>query len=271
MARKYTRDNRGRFASVGATARGGRLRTASGNKRATVKGKIEGAVPGGTIRIGRNSGKPDVPAPTSVANRQRVRGNFRPQNTMAKPKTDHGSFVDAPRGMMRGTPERKAIVIQNAKEMQRLLAGSKTAGSVEIVRSNPGYSASFGIKGSGATLYRINPQAPEYAAPRRNARANRRTGFFSSGSAMSTYYHEVGHAKHESRTGALSSRAGNKPAPPVASRVSKYATTNRAEFAAETYAGRRLGHKYDHQVMGAYRKEMGLPTRNIRSQLKKKK
>lgn len=36
MARRYTRDNRGRFASVGATARGGRLRTASGNKRERV-------------------------------------------------------------------------------------------------------------------------------------------------------------------------------------------------------------------------------------------
>ncbi|MGA0792548.1 MAG: hypothetical protein ACO3O5_08955 [Burkholderiaceae bacterium] len=37
MARRYTRDNRGRFASVGATARGGRLRTAAGNKRETVQ------------------------------------------------------------------------------------------------------------------------------------------------------------------------------------------------------------------------------------------
>lgn len=39
MARKYTRDNRGRFASRGggATARGGRLKTASGGQRATQK------------------------------------------------------------------------------------------------------------------------------------------------------------------------------------------------------------------------------------------
>lgn len=39
MARRYARDNKGRFASAGtgATARGGRLRTAAGNKRATVK------------------------------------------------------------------------------------------------------------------------------------------------------------------------------------------------------------------------------------------
>lgn len=37
MARRYARDNRGRFAGkgAGATARGGRLKTAAGNKRAT--------------------------------------------------------------------------------------------------------------------------------------------------------------------------------------------------------------------------------------------
>jgi hypothetical protein len=39
MARKYSRDNRGRFAGAGggATARGGRLKTAAGNKRETQK------------------------------------------------------------------------------------------------------------------------------------------------------------------------------------------------------------------------------------------
>lgn len=49
MARRYTRDNRGRFASVGATARGGRLRTAAGNKRDTQTKAISGGKPGGTV------------------------------------------------------------------------------------------------------------------------------------------------------------------------------------------------------------------------------
>ena len=50
MARKYVRDNRGRFASGGggATARGGRLKTASGSKRATQTMKAAGA--GGVIK-----------------------------------------------------------------------------------------------------------------------------------------------------------------------------------------------------------------------------
>lgn len=49
MARRYVRDNRGRFASVGATARGGRLRTAAGNKRATQTTKLSGSKPSSTI------------------------------------------------------------------------------------------------------------------------------------------------------------------------------------------------------------------------------
>jgi hypothetical protein len=49
--RKYVRDNRGRFATTGATARGGRLKTKSGKKRATqtVKAKT-GGKPAGTLK-----------------------------------------------------------------------------------------------------------------------------------------------------------------------------------------------------------------------------
>ncbi len=57
MARKYSRDNRGRFASsgTGATARGGRLRTASGGKRATqtmtaASSRTTGAITGRAAR-----------------------------------------------------------------------------------------------------------------------------------------------------------------------------------------------------------------------------
>ena len=57
MARKYSRDNAGRFASggTGATARGGRLKTASGGKRATqtmtaARSKPAGAITGRAAR-----------------------------------------------------------------------------------------------------------------------------------------------------------------------------------------------------------------------------
>jgi hypothetical protein len=50
MARKYARDNRGRFAAkgTGATARGGRLKTAGGNKREGQTIKAAGG-PAGTV------------------------------------------------------------------------------------------------------------------------------------------------------------------------------------------------------------------------------
>lgn len=49
MARRYARDNRGRFSSTGATARGGRLATASGKKRATQTKAIASGKPAGTV------------------------------------------------------------------------------------------------------------------------------------------------------------------------------------------------------------------------------
>lgn len=66
MARKYTRDNRGRFSSTGATARGGRLATASGNKRATQTAKIGGGKAAGTV--GKSKGlKPGAIKPRAAA------------------------------------------------------------------------------------------------------------------------------------------------------------------------------------------------------------
>lgn len=85
MARRYSRDNRGRFASggssgggggkVGATARGGRLRTAAGNKRATQTTKAAAAKPSGTVagKVKRNPaaagkvGKAKAAAPSTKA------------------------------------------------------------------------------------------------------------------------------------------------------------------------------------------------------------
>lgn len=68
MARRYTRDNRGRFASVGATARGGRLRTAAGNKRATVTSKLSASKPSGSVSKLRKQ-KPVATPPAATTKR----------------------------------------------------------------------------------------------------------------------------------------------------------------------------------------------------------
>ena len=67
MARKYARDNRGRFAGSGggATARGGRLKTAAGNKRKTQKRMIFSAeskrLAGVSLDASAKSGKINMP------------------------------------------------------------------------------------------------------------------------------------------------------------------------------------------------------------------
>lgn len=78
MARRYVRDNRGRFATTGATARGGRLKTAAGNKRATVTAKGP-AGPRGTIskpkglRPGAIKPQPKRSTPAAKLNRAQAK------------------------------------------------------------------------------------------------------------------------------------------------------------------------------------------------------
>jgi hypothetical protein len=81
MARKYTRDNRGRFASsgTGATARGGRLKTASGNKRVTQTSRM--AAPTRTGTVGKGG---------------KARGSAKPAATV-KPAQAPGSRIKAPK------------------------------------------------------------------------------------------------------------------------------------------------------------------------------
>ena len=88
MARRYARDNRGRFASGGggATARGGRLRTAAGNKRKTQTMQAS-AAPKGTIGKPRGlkpqSAKP-APSAATIAQVGRERRATRNLNAAMK-------------------------------------------------------------------------------------------------------------------------------------------------------------------------------------------
>lgn len=92
MARRYVRDNRGRFASVGATARGGRLRTAAGNKRATQTQQIKGASPSGTI------GKPKGLKPGTIKAKPQVSSTRQAATDRLKIKTQAKRAIKADRG-----------------------------------------------------------------------------------------------------------------------------------------------------------------------------
>lgn len=93
--RRYVRDNRGRFASkgAGATARGGRLRTASGNKRATQTMKVAGS--GSKIRKPMSGGS-NKPAQQISSKRQSATDRLKIKTaTRRKLKTDRASVIPA--------------------------------------------------------------------------------------------------------------------------------------------------------------------------------
>ena len=72
---RLTRDNAGKITSVGgegATARGGRLKTAAGNKRATVTAKVAGGSQAGTISKKRQA----VAAPKPAARTSKAPANI---------------------------------------------------------------------------------------------------------------------------------------------------------------------------------------------------
>jgi hypothetical protein len=93
--RRYVRDNRGRFTSkgAGATARGGRLRTASGNKRATQTMKVAGS--GSKIRKPMSGGS-NKPAQQISSKRQSAADRLKIKTaTRRKLKTDRASVIPA--------------------------------------------------------------------------------------------------------------------------------------------------------------------------------
>jgi hypothetical protein len=70
--RKYVRDSIGRFATTGATARGGRLKTASGKKRAVQTVKVKtGGKPSGAIK-GKIKRDPGAAKPAAAKRRKAI-------------------------------------------------------------------------------------------------------------------------------------------------------------------------------------------------------
>ena len=108
MARRYARDNRGRFSSTGATARGGRLATASGGKRATQTKRIAGVKKGVISAKPKSSAKPTAADPLVGAN------NIR---RLSKSKAGHPRALraNAVRSYTPQTPEGQA-----AKTVRRI-------------------------------------------------------------------------------------------------------------------------------------------------------
>jgi hypothetical protein len=115
----------------------------------------------------------------------------------------------------------------------------------------------------------FNGDSPYWRDPTMASRMSRFTGHHSSANPLHTVLHEIGHQRDKA---SRSERVWRSAAPSLARRVSKYATTNRAEFVAEVYAGIQSGMKFDYQVMRAYRQAQGLsanPPARRRSRLRR--
>lgn len=188
MARRYARDNRGRFASTGtgATARGGRLRTASGNKRATVAGRLEGVQPKGTIGKKRST-KPD-PAPK--ASRPALSPKEKARRLGARPERMNESpgnrVTSIPRGAIGTTVKGRGLARVDkafagvAKEQSKgavvdVFHGNGMTGSASRTQARRAIikgSARNRVSGVRARNVWVDAPSGEFAAFRRKSRAN---------------------------------------------------------------------------------------------------
>ena len=274
MARRYSRDNRGRFASAGsgATARGGRLKTAAGNKRAMQTAKVSGGRPAGPRKgkVKRDAGAMSKAGQSKAAapskKRVLVRMDARPQNLFSRTsRKSDGYGTDA-----------KANVANARKQIER-------AGATSALKSNKRSSSVASVNERSPKQVDINASHTAWRNPRKDMIQSRRKNEFSTTSPGHYVAHELGHVRHPSskmaRSWDVQLRGKGQvyadaskvvSAERMARRVSKYAMTQPAEFAAETRAARSLGKKYDSKVMGLYRNVTGTKLPSLKSQQQKK-
>jgi len=125
MARRYARDNRGRFApkGTGATARGGRLKTASGKKRAT-QTMQSSAAPKGTI------GKPKGLKPGAIKTKPQMSSARQAATNRLKIKTETRRKLRADRASVI-PPTSKGPKTMKAARPQSTVARQRTKGNTK--------------------------------------------------------------------------------------------------------------------------------------------
>lgn len=294
---RLTRDNAGRITSIGgngATARGGRLRTAAGNLRARQVDRLRVApIKGAVTRSGKRRGPQREAAKPATPSAQ-PRGRF--ESLGFRP----GVFMSAygrPVGVI-GIPRRRARspYVAGVADMAYRIGPTNddkkarlaNAGLTKSLFERLGLVVKYSSSRDSSTIASYNPATKQMTINRSHtswvnpalAQLNsRRRGFMSSASPLHTFYHELGHVRdkkllHRSmpfgNLWMLATSQGPSQETRIqrghemqqlARRVSTYATFSPSEFIAETYAGLKAGHRYDHRVMGAYREAMGLPAR----------
>ena len=210
------------------------------------------------------------PKPAPVANPLAARakpGSFRPGQLMnanafptnaiaKKPKIKHG-YKDITPNMTRMQQQMtiaknvEIAVAQAKKEMPNL--------PITVTNQRRGSTASVALNlQTGARRMEINKAAEFYQIPNAYAKRTRSKGLFSSASPAHTIAHEIGHAKHRTMgdpIGQIFKSSGDRR---IAQRVSDYAASKSNEFVAEVRGARKVGSRFDAQIMGKYREYSGL-------------
>lgn len=130
MARKYARDNRGRFASkgTGATARGGRLKTAGGNKR---EGQTIQAAGGRAGTIGKPRGlKPGAIKPKAAAQ----------QKPSRKPAISGQSFERRAAALTPQSVDQRRMTAESRRPME-FYSGKGTGKAAQEFRDRTGQAS----------------------------------------------------------------------------------------------------------------------------------
>lgn len=281
MGRRYVRDNRGRFASTGATARGGRLRTEAGNKRATQTMQATGGRAG--VISKPRALKADVNAKVKAETNQRLRARAAARSSVtpstkrvlvkanARPENLFTRATNKQAAAGYGT-DQKANVANARRQIE-------AAGVQSALKSNKRSSSVASVSENKSNVVSVNASHTAWRNPRADMIKSRRKNEFSTASPGHYVAHELGHIKNPSGRMARSWEAQLRGkgqiyadsdkvinARRTARRVSRYAMTQPAEFAAETRAGLSLGKRYDSKVMSLYRGVTGRQLPSVRSQ-----
>jgi len=173
VARRYSRDNRGRFsgAGSGATARGGRLKTASGNKRATQTSRMAAAPRAGTVGKGGKAKGPKVAKPVvavkpaAAKQRARIDGDaFAARMKRARGTSLRRSINESDReNALSGTQRRDAAPAKRfAASNQRQARADRTAAAARAFYNSYGSPMTFGRRQRQSTA-----TSPTFGSKRR--------------------------------------------------------------------------------------------------------
>ena len=145
---RLTRDNAGKITSVGgtgATARGGRLRTAAGNKRATVTAKVSGGSRVGTMK---GKVKRDPGAMSKVG-----------QSKAAAPKTPSNKIAASPRQLSKNEQIARDVMTNKSFRSDRQRISEMQRRGIDRNTDFVGLVANVRAKQGGGTTAKIKPAA----------------------------------------------------------------------------------------------------------------